>query len=174
MKNTPGRVAPPQLFLSQQHRNCGCPIHDAASSRHGWDRTTAHTTSVAAILTSQNGDGWKISPSGCWRRIISRTSAPYPISGKIHLKTMEGLFEQVLKIALEARALKPGRVALDGAKINVNASKYKAMSYDRMTRKERISVRRSKISWRRRKRRMPRRMRRLLSPTPATDRRAGE
>jgi hypothetical protein len=50
--------------------------------------------------------------------MISRTSAPYPISGKIHLKTMEGLFGQVLKIALEARALKGGRVALDGVKIN--------------------------------------------------------
>jgi hypothetical protein len=44
---------PPQLFLSQHHRNCGCPIHDAASSRHGWHCTTAHTTSAAAILTSQ-------------------------------------------------------------------------------------------------------------------------
>jgi hypothetical protein len=60
--------------------------------------------------------------------------------------------EQVLKIALEARALKVGRVALDGTKINANASKYKAMSYDRMKRRERISVRRSKICWRRRKR----------------------
>ena len=33
------------------------------------------------------------------------------------------------------------RVALDGAKINANASKHKAMTYDRMKRKERISVR---------------------------------
>ncbi len=65
---------------------------------------------------------------------------------------MEGLFEQVLKIALEARALKVGRVALDGTKINANASKHKAMTYDRMKRKERISVRRSKICWRRRMR----------------------
>ena len=49
---------------------------------------------------------------------------------------MEGLFEQVLKIALEERALKEGRVALDGAKINVNASKYESMRYDRIKRKE--------------------------------------
>jgi hypothetical protein len=87
---------------------------------------------------------------------------------------MEGLFEQVLKIALEGRALKEGRVALDGAKINANASKYKAMSYERMKRKERISIRRSKICRCRRKRRMRRRMRRLLSPTPAIHRRAGK
>jgi len=54
---------------------------------------------------------------------------------KIHLKTLEGLFEQVLKIALEAGALKVGRVALDGTKVKANASKHKAMSYDRMKEK---------------------------------------
>src|SRR5277367_3544779 len=55
---------------------------------------------------------------------------------KIHLKTLEGLFEQVLRIALEAGAMKVGRVALDGTKIKANASKHKAMSYDRMKEKE--------------------------------------
>lgn len=55
---------------------------------------------------------------------------------KIHLKTLEGFFEQVLKIALEAGAMKVGRVALDGTKIKANASKHKAMSYDRMKEKE--------------------------------------
>ena len=55
---------------------------------------------------------------------------------KIHLKTLEGLFEQVLQIALEAGAMKVGRVALDGTKIKANASKHKAMSYDRMREKE--------------------------------------
>src|SRR5713101_3389864 len=53
---------------------------------------------------------------------------------KMHLKTLEGLFEQVLKIALEAGAMRVGRVAVDGTK--VNASKHKAMSYDRMQEKE--------------------------------------
>jgi transposase len=55
---------------------------------------------------------------------------------KIHLKTLEGLFEQVLKIALEAGAMKVGRVALDGTKVKANASRHKAMSYDRMLEKE--------------------------------------
>jgi transposase len=55
---------------------------------------------------------------------------------KIHLQTLEGLFEQVLKIALEAGAMKVGRVALDGTKIKANASKHKAMSYGRMEEKE--------------------------------------
>jgi transposase len=56
---------------------------------------------------------------------------------KIHLNSLEGMFEQVLKIALEAGALKVGRVALDGTKMKANASKHKAMSYDRMREKER-------------------------------------
>jgi transposase len=55
---------------------------------------------------------------------------------KIHLKTLEALFEQVLRIALEAGAIKVGRVALDGTKVKANASKHKAMSYDRMQAQE--------------------------------------
>src|SRR5258708_8986800 len=55
---------------------------------------------------------------------------------RIHLKTLSGLFEQVLKIALEAGAIKLGRVALDGTKMKANASKHKAMSYDRMQEKD--------------------------------------
>ena len=55
---------------------------------------------------------------------------------KMHLKTLEGLFEQVLKIALEAGAMRVGRVAVDGTKVKANASKHKAMSYDRMQEKE--------------------------------------
>src|ERR1700686_3040086 len=56
---------------------------------------------------------------------------------KLHLATLAGLFEEVLKIALEAGALKLGRVALDGTKMKANASKHKAMSYGRMQERER-------------------------------------
>jgi transposase len=55
---------------------------------------------------------------------------------KIHLKALEGLFEQVLKIVLETGTMKLGRVALDGTKVKANASKHKAMSYDRMKEQE--------------------------------------
>jgi len=51
---------------------------------------------------------------------------------KIHHKALEGLFQQVLRLALEAGAIKLGRVALDGTKVKANASKHKAMSYARM------------------------------------------
>lgn len=55
---------------------------------------------------------------------------------KIHLDALQGLFEQVLKLALTAGAIKLGRVALDGSKIKANASKHKAMSYKRMKEEE--------------------------------------
>ncbi len=55
---------------------------------------------------------------------------------KIHRKALQGLFEQVLQMALKAGAMKLGRVALDGSKIKANASKHKAMSYNRMKEKE--------------------------------------
>ena len=44
----------------------------------------------------------------------SRTIADFR---KLHLATLAGLFEEVLKLALEAGALKLGRVALDGTKV---------------------------------------------------------
>lgn len=56
---------------------------------------------------------------------------------KIHLKALEALFGQVLRLALEAGALKIGRVALDGTKMKANASKHKAMSWKRMRQTER-------------------------------------
>lgn len=51
---------------------------------------------------------------------------------KIHLAALEGLFQQVLRMALELGAMKLGRVAIDGSKVKANASKHKAMSYRRM------------------------------------------
>lgn len=55
---------------------------------------------------------------------------------KIHLEALQGLFEQVLAMTLEAGAMKLGRVSLDGTKIKANASKHKAMSYGRMKEKQ--------------------------------------
>src|SRR5437879_8879183 len=55
---------------------------------------------------------------------------------KIHIRTLQGLFEQVLEMALEVGAVKIGRVTLDGTKVEANASKHKAMSYGRMQEKQ--------------------------------------
>src|SRR5271169_3215176 len=51
---------------------------------------------------------------------------------KRHLKALAGLFAQVLKLCEQAGLAKLGHVALDGTKIKANASKHKAMSYERM------------------------------------------
>jgi transposase len=56
---------------------------------------------------------------------------------KTHLTALQGLFEQVLRLARELGARRVGRVALDGSKIKANASKHKAMSYGRMGEKQR-------------------------------------
>lgn len=53
-----------------------------------------------------------------------------------HLKALADLFVQVLKLAEKAGLVKLGHVALDGTKIKANASKHKAMSYDRMKKRE--------------------------------------
>jgi transposase len=49
-----------------------------------------------------------------------------------HLEVFPGLFLQVLQVCAEAGLVKLGRVALDGTKLHANASKHKAMSYDRI------------------------------------------
>lgn len=53
-----------------------------------------------------------------------------------HRKALAALFVQVLKLAERAGLVKLGHVALDGTKIRANASKHKAMSYDRMKKRE--------------------------------------
>ena len=51
---------------------------------------------------------------------------------KRHLKAMPALFLQVLRLCQAAGLVKLGHVALDGTKLQANASKHKAQSYGRM------------------------------------------
>jgi transposase len=51
---------------------------------------------------------------------------------KRHLPVLGGLFGQILHLCETAGLVKLGHVALDGTKIRANASKHKAMSYERM------------------------------------------
>jgi transposase len=51
---------------------------------------------------------------------------------KRHLSALSALFSQVLRLCERAGLVKLGHVALDGTKIKANASKHKAMSYERM------------------------------------------
>jgi len=51
---------------------------------------------------------------------------------KRHLEALQSLFGQVLTLCQHAGLVKLGHVSLDGTKVKANASKHKAMSYDRM------------------------------------------
>jgi transposase len=51
---------------------------------------------------------------------------------KLHLRTLEHLFVEILQLCCKAGLVKFGHIALDGTKIKANASKHKAMSYGRM------------------------------------------
>jgi transposase len=73
---------------------------------------------------------------------------------KLHVEALQGLFDQVLQIALQAGTMKLGRVVLDGSKVKANASKHKAMSYGRMQEEEK---------------RLKEEVKRLLQQAEATD-----
>lgn len=49
-----------------------------------------------------------------------------------HLQALSALYRQILQLCETAGLVKLGHVALDGTKIKANASKHKAMSYERM------------------------------------------
>ena len=55
---------------------------------------------------------------------------------KRHLEALAGLFAQALRLCAKAGLVKLGHVAIDGTKIKANASKHKAMSYERMNETE--------------------------------------
>lgn len=54
-----------------------------------------------------------------------------------HLKELGDLFVQVVKLAKECGLVKLGTIGVDGTKIKANASRHKAMSYERMGQAER-------------------------------------
>lgn len=53
-----------------------------------------------------------------------------------HLEFIRGLFLQTVRLCQHAGLVRLGRVALDGSKVEANASKHKAMSHERMLKKE--------------------------------------
>jgi len=55
---------------------------------------------------------------------------------KTHLERLEGLFVEVLKLCALAGLAQLGTLVLDGSKVQANASRHKAMSYERMQAEE--------------------------------------
>lgn len=54
----------------------------------------------------------------------------------LHLEELSQLFVQVVQLARECGLVKLGTIAVDGTKIKANASRHKAMSYERMQKVE--------------------------------------
>jgi membrane protein involved in colicin uptake len=55
---------------------------------------------------------------------------------RVHIDAFHDMFVQTVKLCQHAGMVKLGLVALDGTKMQGNASKHKAMSYDRMQKEE--------------------------------------
>ena len=55
-----------------------------------------------------------------------------------HQEGLSSLFVQVLRLCRKAGLVKLGHVAMDGTKVQANASKHKAMSYERMSEQEAV------------------------------------
>jgi transposase len=53
-----------------------------------------------------------------------------------HWQNLAGLFIQALPLCEKAGLIQLGHVAIDGSQLKANASKHKAMSYERMVEKE--------------------------------------
>ena len=71
--------------------------------------------------------------------LVGRATPDYHTVGEFRQRFTEeikGLFVQVLKLCEEAGLVRLGHIALDGTKVQANASKHKAMSYERMAQKE--------------------------------------
>ncbi len=56
---------------------------------------------------------------------------------KRHLDALAELFVQALRLCRQAGLVGLGTLALDGTKLRANASRHKAMSYERMVKAER-------------------------------------
>jgi len=54
-----------------------------------------------------------------------------------HLRALEELFVQTVRVCATAGLVKLGQIAIDGTKLRANASRHKAMSYGRMLERER-------------------------------------
>ena len=73
-------------------------------------------------------------------RVLAAGNKPDHVSlsrfRKNHLKDLAGLFVQVLRLCQESGLVKMGHVAIDGTKIKANASRHKAMSWERLNKEE--------------------------------------
>ena len=74
--------------------------------------------------------------SGCWRRATFPQHRTLCEFRRRHLEDFQALFVEVVRLAQELGLARLGKLSIDGTKVRANASKRKAMSYDRMQAEE--------------------------------------
>src|SRR5262249_45192997 len=100
----------------------GLLLHSYASGLYSSRRIARATVERADFMMIVAGDPPGFRPISDFR--------------KRHLKALAAFFLQALELAGKAGVVKVGRGAVDGTKIKANASKHKAMSYERMKKRE--------------------------------------
>ncbi len=98
---------------------------------YGYTTGTRSSRGLEAACTDVVAFRWLAAGSAPDFRSIARFR-------KRHLSALGHLFLQALALCQAAGMVKLGRVALDGTKVRANASRRKAMSYARMSEKEKI------------------------------------
>jgi transposase len=92
---------------------------NAVMSSRKLERSTYRDVAVRMLCADQHPD----------HRSIARFR-------KRHLQALSELFVQTLRLCSQAQLVGIGSLALDGTKLRANASRHKAMSYERMLKKE--------------------------------------
>ena len=115
----------------EQERRGGPPYHPLTMVKVC--STVLHWSGLIKEDCHQAPRGHRLSGAGANNTPDFRTISDYR---KDNLEALSGLFWQVLALCQRAGLLKLGHVALDGTKVKANASKHKAMSYQRMKEKE--------------------------------------
>ena len=96
----------------------------------------AYATGMFSSRGDRPGAGRGRGVSGCWRRATSRSTGRCASFGDGTWRTSRRLFVEVVRLAQELGLARLGKLSIDGTKVRANASKRKAMSYDRMQEEE--------------------------------------
>lgn len=121
------------IYAPYEQEERGYPPHDPTMMTKVW--FYAYTQRVHASRQVERRCGEDVG-----FRVLAAGNKPDHVSlsrfRKKHLKALAGLFVQVLRLCQESGLVKMGHVAIDGTKIKANASRHKAMSWDRLNRED--------------------------------------
>ena len=127
------------------------PIENAIQSKDARGQRSYHPQMMVALLVYAYCTGVfssrkieRATYEDVGFRVIAGNTQPYFTTinefRHVHREHFARLFTEVLRLCRGAKLVKLGHVAIDGTKVRANASKHKAMSYQRMCEQERRLV----------------------------------